>query len=206
MSPNPSGEPVFFASAEAFRQWLEENHASAQEIWVGYYKKGSGQAGITYPESVDEALCFGWIDGIRKSVDAGRYTNRFTPRRPGSNWSAVNVRRVQELIAEGRMRPAGLRAFEARKAENTGIYGYEQQTPAFDPALQAAFEANPVAWAFFQQQPPSYRRIATYWVMSAKREETRRRRMDTLIADSAAGRRLAAITSPARRGKAGQEG
>ncbi|MEI7645311.1 MAG: YdeI/OmpD-associated family protein [Chloroflexales bacterium] len=200
MSDNQDSGAVFFATPSAFAAWLEQHHASAQELWVGYYKKGSGQPSITWPESVDEALCFGWIDGLRKSIDADRYRIRFTPRKPDSTWSAVNVARVAVLTAEGRMRPAGLRAFDARRPERTAIYSYEQRHEAtFDAASEAQFRANESAWAFFTARPPSYRQAAIRWVMSAKKAETRQRRLETLIADSAVGRTIKELTPPSKR-------
>ena len=183
-----SGKPTFFATPAAFRAWLRKNHTTADELVVGFYKKGSGIPSITWPEAVDEALCFGWIDGIRRSIDGKRYSNRFTPRRKGSNWSAINVKRVKELIEAGKMMPAGLKAFEAREDDRTAIYSYEQRkAAAFDAAHVRAFRRNAEAWAFFQKQAPWYQRTATHWVISAKREETRERRLATLIEDSAAG-------------------
>lgn len=193
-------EPTFFATPAEFRAWLEAHHDRAAELWVGFRRKGSGRPSITWPEAVDEALCVGWIDGVRKRVDAESYAIRFTPRKPRSTWSAVNVGRVEALAREGRMRPAGLRAFEARAAERTAIYAYEQTGDAatLDGEAEARFRARPEAWAFFQAQPPSYRRTATWWVVSARREETRRKRLETLIGDSAAGRRIAPLRRDAR--------
>lgn len=183
--------PMFFATPAEFRAWLAEHHASATELVVGFYKKGSGRPSITWPESVDQALCYGWIDGIRRGLDADSYTIRFTPRKPRSTWSAVNIKRAKELIDEGLMQPAGRAAFEARADDRSAIYSYEQRHGAvLAPGHEQRFRANPTAWAFFQAQPPSYRKVAVYWVTSAKREETRLRRLDTLIAHSAAGRRL----------------
>jgi uncharacterized protein YdeI (YjbR/CyaY-like superfamily) len=182
---------MFFPTADHFRRWLEANHKRATELWVGFYKKGSGRPSITWPESVDEALCVGWIDGVRKSIDAESYVIRFSPRRPSSNWSLVNIRRAEELIRCKRMRPAGLRAFEARLARKSGVYSFEQrQNARFDPVLEARFRKNRAAWQFFEGQPPGYRRVTSFWVMSAKQAETRDRRLATLIADSAAGRRI----------------
>jgi uncharacterized protein YdeI (YjbR/CyaY-like superfamily) len=189
-------DAIFFPSAAAFHAWLAEHHAGATEVLVGFYKKDSGQPGITYAEALDEALCYGWIDGIRKGVDAARYTIRFTPRKRDSIWSQVNIRHIERLIAAGRMQPEGLRAFEARKPERTGIYSFEQGPCELAADYQTVFAANAPAWAFFQAQPPSYRQPACWWVMSAKREETRQKRLATLIADSAAGRRLAHLTRP----------
>jgi uncharacterized protein YdeI (YjbR/CyaY-like superfamily) len=183
--------PIFFANPAEFRRWLTRHHAQETELWVGFHKKASGQPSMTWPESVDEALCFGWIDGIRKSVDAERYVIRFTPRRKDSIWSAVNTKRAQELIDEGRMRPAGREAFAARSEKKTAIYAFEQREALqLDAASTAAFRRNRAAWAAFSAMPPGYRRTAVYWVMSAKRQETRDRRLATLIADSAAGLRI----------------
>lgn len=186
--------PTFFRTPADFRAWLEKNHARKTELYVGYYKKASGKTGITWQQSVDEALCFGWIDGVRRTVDEQRYTNRFTPRRRGSTWSAVNIARAKELIAEGRMTPAGLAAFEARTGDRISTYSYEQRkNPVLDPAYERALRKNKKAWTFFENSPPSYRKGVIHWVMSAKREETRARRLATLIEDSAAGRRIAPL-------------
>jgi uncharacterized protein YdeI (YjbR/CyaY-like superfamily) len=187
---------TYFAGAKEFRVWLERNHHRATELLVGYHKVGTGVPSMTWSESVDEALCFGWIDGVRRRVDADRYCIRFTPRKPASNWSAVNVRRVGELMMEGRVKPAGLAAFEAWKARGGDVAGYsyeERQSQQLDPPAARAFRANKKAWAFFQSQPPGYRGTAIFWVVSAKREETRARRLATLIDDSAHGRRLAQL-------------
>lgn len=194
-----TGSPVFFATPEEFRVWLEENHATARELWVGYTKKGAGRASITWPESVDEALCYGWIDGIRRSVDDTSYMNRFTPRRPGSNWSAVNIARVAELTAQGRMRPAGLAAFDRRRDETTAVYSYEQRhQAALEEAEEQQLRANPAAWQFFQARPPSYRQAAIRWVISAKKAETRQSRLARLIEDSAQGRTVPPLTRPTK--------
>jgi uncharacterized protein YdeI (YjbR/CyaY-like superfamily) len=193
-------EPRFFATPDDFRGWLKEHHATATELLVGFHKKRTGRASMTWTESVREALCFGWIDGIRRSLGDESYTIRFTPRRPGSVWSSINVRHVEELIREGRMTRAGLAAYEAWKPERTGIYAFEQRHSArLAREDEERFRADATAWAFFQAQPPSYRQTAVYWVVSAKREETRARRLARLIDDSAAGRRLAQLTPPARR-------
>jgi uncharacterized protein YdeI (YjbR/CyaY-like superfamily) len=181
----------FFKSPGDFRKWLEKHHAATQEQWVGYYKRDSGKPSITWPESVDEALCFGWIDGIRKSVDAASYKIRFTPRRPGSIWSVVNIKRVQVLSDEGRMRPAGERAFQARKENKSGIYSYEQRKDRLEEPYEKKLRRNKAAWDFFQAQPPSYRKAVSWWVVSAKQEETRLKRLDQLIKDSANRRRIA---------------
>jgi|SRR5687767_14864641 len=184
-------KPTFFATPADLRRWLKRHHKSADELLVGFYKKGSGRPSITWPESVDEALCFGWIDGVRRSLDDQSYTIRFTPRRPGSNWSLINIRKVEALIRGGRMEPAGLEAFEARDEAKSGVYSFEQRENAkLEAKAEAEFKANRAAWRFFQAQPAGYRKIAIFFVVSAKREETRERRLQTLIADSAAGRRI----------------
>jgi len=188
---DPDASPAFFATPAEFRAWLDEHHATETELLVGFYKKGSGKPSITWPESVDEALCHGWIDGVRRSLGDEAYTIRFTPRKKRSVWSNVNIRRAGELIAEGRMRPAGLAAFEARTGERSGVYSFEQKDQekvVFSEAQARQFQADAKAWDFFQAQPPWYRRTATWWVISAKKEETRAKRLATLIADSAAGR------------------
>lgn len=186
-------DAIFFVDGEAFRAWLAEHHDSATELWVGLPRKASGNAGISWPEAVDEALCYGWIDGVTKRIDDVSYKIRFTPRKTRSIWSAVNLKRVPELIAEGRMREAGLRAYEQRQPERSGIYAHEQGEVAFDEAMSERFRSDPGAWAFFESAPPWYRRTATWWVMSAKREETRQRRLATLIEDSANGRRVRSL-------------
>jgi uncharacterized protein YdeI (YjbR/CyaY-like superfamily) len=180
----------FFKTASAFRKWLEAHHASSKELWVGFYKKNSGKPSIDWPESVDEALCFGWIDGIRKSIDAESYKIRFTPRKPSSVWSAVNIRNAEELIKQNRMQPAGLKAFEARKENRSGIYAYEQRSAELVEPYQAKFKRNKEAWKVFHSQPAWYRKVANWWVVSAKREETRLKRLDQLIEDSAQGRTI----------------
>lgn len=190
MSLTPT-DVKFFARPAEFQKWLARNHDKAQEVWVGFYRKGSGRPSMTWPESVDEALCVGWIDGIRKRLDDESYTNRFTPRKARSTWSAVNIARVAELTREGRMRPAGLAAFARRSDAKSRIYAYEQRkTATFDEVAERQFRANVKAWEFFQAQPPPYRQTATYRVTSAKKEETRQKRLAVLIEDSAAGRRI----------------
>ena len=192
-------EPRYFRSPGAFRSWLEKNHAKADELLVGFYKKGTGKPSLTWPESVDEALCFGWIDGVRRRVDDERYTIRFTPRRPTSIWSAVNIKRVAELEELGRMTDAGRAAFAKRSAKKSAVYSYENKPESLPPGDEKRFRANDDAWAFFSEQPPGYRRVALYWVLSAKKPETRERRLATLIADSAAGRRLRQYTLAPKR-------
>ena len=179
---------LFFATPAQFRAWLEKNHDAHTELSVGFYKRDSGKPSITWPESVDAALCYGWIDGVRNSVDTVSYRIRFTPRKPSSTWSAINVKRVAELDKLGLMRPAGTKAFAARKGDKTGIYAYEQrQNAKFRLADEKKFRANKKAWQFFQSQPAWYRRTAAYRVISAKQEETRQRRLQQLIEDSERG-------------------
>jgi uncharacterized protein YdeI (YjbR/CyaY-like superfamily) len=194
-------EPTFFATPDDFRAWLEQHHSSHDELLVGFHKKGSGRPSITWPQSVDQALCFGWIDGVRRRIDDDSYSIRFTPRRARSIWSAANVKRVAELTDLGVMRPAGLAAFERRTDDRTAVYSFERRSAAeFEPAMEARFRSNARAWAWFEAQAPSYRRTATHWVISAKKPETRERRLDRLIADSAAGRTVPPLTRPTPRG------
>jgi uncharacterized protein YdeI (YjbR/CyaY-like superfamily) len=181
---------TYFKSKAEFRRWLEANHDGAQELLLGFYKKDSGKAGITYAEALDEALCYGWIDGIRRRVDDLSYMIRFTPRRPRSVWSRVNLRRVEELKKLKRMKPSGLRVHEARDPNKCEIYSFENRPRALEPVYEAEFQKNPKAWAFFQAQPPGYQRTACWWVMSARQEETRWRRLARLIADSGSALRL----------------
>jgi len=179
--------PRFFKTPAAFRKWLAANHARSKELLVGFYKKGSGKPSITWPESVDEALCFGWIDGVRKRLDDESYVIRFSPRRPSSIWSAVNMRNVTRLIKEKRMQPAGMKAYEARKENRSGIYAYEQRSPELVEPYSTTFKRHDAAWKFFSSQPPGYRKVMNWWIVSAKREETRLARLDKLI--EASGRR-----------------
>jgi uncharacterized protein YdeI (YjbR/CyaY-like superfamily) len=194
--PNEPTSPTFFATPAAFARWLRRHHAREKVLWVGYHKKGTGRPSLTWPESVREALRFGWIDGVRRSVDAESYTIRFTPRKPTSRWSNVNIRVARELIAGGLMEPAGLAAFEARKGERSGVYTYEQGESAAEAAVERAVSRNRAAWAFFRSRPPWYRRTSARWVMSAKREETRKRRLAILIDDSEAGRAIGPLRRP----------
>jgi len=179
---------TYFKSAADFRKWLEANHATVSELWIGFYKKASGKVGITYAEALDEALCFGWIDGVRKRVDEASYTNRFSPRRTKSIWSLINTRRVEQLRALGRMAEAGLKAFAARDPKRTGIYSFENAR--LDETAERKFKTSKRAWAFFQAQPPGYRRLVMHWVASAKRQETRDSRLKRLIAVSAKRSRI----------------
>jgi uncharacterized protein YdeI (YjbR/CyaY-like superfamily) len=190
---------IYFRNAAEFRAWLERHHDAAAELLIGYYKKGSHRPTMTWPESVDEALCFGWIDGVRKGIDEERYTIRFTPRKQGSVWSAANIKRAQELIDLGHMRPSGLHAFQSRRADRSVIYSYEQREAVnLDDAYERTFRRNKKAWRFFEASPPSYRKAAIHWVMTAKREETREQRLATLIEDSAHGRTVRPLTRRTR--------
>jgi uncharacterized protein YdeI (YjbR/CyaY-like superfamily) len=191
-------KPTFFRSPADFRAWLDRHHASEQELWVGFYKVKSGKGGMVYREALDEALCYGWIDGLVRRVDDVSYMQRFTPRKKDSTWSTVNMRRVKELTAEGRMHPAGLAAFERRDPRKTGRYSFEQGQVVLAPGFTRRLRAHRAAHAYFEAQPPGYRRLATWWVMSAKKEETRARRFATLLEDCAAGRRIG-VTTPGRK-------
>ncbi len=178
-------KPTFFPTPSDFRAWLEAHHDKFRELLVGFYKKDSGRPSITWPESVQVALCFGWIDGVRKSLDETSYTIRFTPRKPTSTWSAINIKFVQELTKKGLMHPAGLKAFAARNEKKSGIYSYEQRKNAqFTREQEEQFRANKSAWEFFLSQAPWYQRVTTYWVLSAKREETKLKRLSELIGHS----------------------
>jgi len=183
--------PKFFATPNHFRNWLAKNHDRAGVLWVGFFRKETGRPSITWPESVDEALCFGWIDGIRKKVDPESYKIRFTPRCAKSVWSAVNIGRVAVLAAESRMHAAGHAAFARREEQNSRKYSFENRATAkLSPADEREFRQHPAAWKFFQAQPPGYRRLASWWIVSAKRPETRRARLQRLIEVSQAKRRI----------------
>ena len=184
-------EPRFFSSPDQFRAWLDDHHEDEAELLVGFYKRSTGRPSLTWAESVDEALCFGWIDGVRRGIDDESYSIRFTPRQRRSTWSAVNIRRAGELIEEARMAPAGLAAFERRTEDRSRIYSHERRADAqLEPEQEARFRANEGAWAWFQRQAPFYRRQALHWVVSAKRAETRERRLTALIDDSASGAKV----------------
>jgi len=183
-------KPEFFHTPADFGTWLEKNHATATELWVGFYKKDSGKPSITWPESVDQALCFGWIDGIRQSVDEISYQIRFTPRRRGSIWSATNIKRAKELVRQKQMRPTGLKAFAARIENKSGIYFYEQRSTELKQPYAKLLKKNKAASNFFEKQPPSYRKIIGWWIISAKKDETRMARLAKLISESAKGKRL----------------
>lgn len=195
-------KPQFFPSPAAWRDWLEKHHGDTQELWVGLYKRESGRPSITWPEAVDGALCFGWIDGVRKSIDAISYKIRFTPRKPRSVWSAVNVKRATELSAAGLMHPAGLAAFQKREGKRSEIYSYEQRKSAKLPAAyEKKFRANKTGWMFFQAQAPWYQRICSFWVISAKKEETKLKRLAVLIEHSSQQRSVPPLTRPSKAAK-----
>jgi uncharacterized protein YdeI (YjbR/CyaY-like superfamily) len=182
---------MYFETASGFRAWLEQHHATASELLVGFRKLGSGIPSMSWPESVDEALCYGWIDGVRRRIDDTAYSIRFTPRKPKSIWSAVNLRKVESLIAAGRMRPAGMRVYEARDAARTAVYSFEQARPAeLDDAELRRFRAKAAAWAYFEACPPGYRKTVIHWIVTAKKPETRARRLQELLQACAERRRL----------------
>jgi uncharacterized protein YdeI (YjbR/CyaY-like superfamily) len=190
--------PRFFKAASDLRRWLEKHHAHETELVVGFYKKDSGRRSVTYAEALDQALCFGWIDGVRRRIDDESYSTRFTPRRKGSIWSLINIRRVAELEEQGLMTAAGLAVFAQRTKARSGVYSHENRAIPLDAAFERELRANRKAWVFFTGQPPSYRRVAAFWVMSARREDTRLRRLATLIEDSAHGRRVKPLRRPGR--------
>lgn len=199
--PEMAKRPTFFARPELFRAWLAKHHEDRTELWVGFRKKGSGKPSITWPEAVDEALCFGWIDGVRKTLDDERYVIRFTPRAPRSHWSLVNISRVESLTAAGRMHPTGTAAFERRSEERTGRASYERRDEAtLDAAHEKRFRAEREAWRWFESQAPWYRRTAIHWVVSAKKEETRLRRLETLIDSSKNERTVPPLSRPNPKG------
>jgi uncharacterized protein YdeI (YjbR/CyaY-like superfamily) len=183
-------KPTFFTSPAQFRRWLEKNHSTVPELVVGFHKKSSGKKSITYAEALDEALCFGWIDGVRRSLDETSYTIRFTPRRPRSIWSLVNLRHVERLQKEGRMHAAGLEVFARRDPKRTGIYSFENRPRELSAEYEKEFRKHKAAWEFFQAQPPFWKKTIYFWVMGAKQEETRLRRLARLIESSAKGERV----------------
>jgi uncharacterized protein YdeI (YjbR/CyaY-like superfamily) len=191
-----STSPKFFATPAALRRWLEKNHHGAEALWIGMYKKASGRGGITYEEALDEALCFGWIDGTRKGIDAVSFMQRFSPRKAKSYWSRVNTRRAKQLVADGRMTAAGLAVFEKRDEKRTAAYSFERERCELDPAYEERLRENARAWSDFRGRPPWYRRAATFWVMSAKKPETREKRLAELIACSSRGRTVPPLTRP----------
>jgi uncharacterized protein YdeI (YjbR/CyaY-like superfamily) len=188
----------FFKSSNEFRKWLAERHDKSSELWLGFYKKKSGKASLTYQQALDEALCFGWIDGVRKSQDEDSYIIRFSPRKAKSTWSRVNIKRAEELKRLGRLKPPGIGAFESRDPRKSGIYSFENAERKLNPDYEKRFKAYPKAWAFFLAQPPGYKRTASFWVMSAKKEDTRLRRLARLVADSDKGVRLGIVTVSSR--------
>lgn len=193
-------KPIFFASPIDLRKWFEKNYDEEAELLIGYYKKASGKPSITWPESVNEALCFGWIDGVRKGVSDTVYTVRFTPRKRGSNWSATNIKYAEDLIKRGLMQPAGLKAYKARKTEKSGIYSYEQRSVGqLEEAYETKFKANKKAWEYFQATAPSYQKAAIWWVMSAKQDETKMRRLEQLINYSEQGKPVPPLTPRKRK-------
>jgi len=189
-----------FATARKLRAWLIKNHGKAGELWIGFYKRSARKQGTTYGEALDEALCFGWIDGVRHAVDALSYKIRFTPRRPKSIWSLVNVRHAERLKKLGRMAEPGLKAYQAMEQHRSGIYSFEQKRPGLNARHKKTFRAQPAAWNFFRQQAPWYQRVTGHWVGSAKRDETQSRRLARLIADCAAGKRIDHLVPKAKRG------
>ena len=183
-------KPKFFPTQEDFRRWLEENHERETELIVGFYNVKSGKQTMTWSEGVDQALCFGWIDGVRRKVDDESYSNRFTPRRANSNWSAVNIKKVEDLTAKGLMKPAGIAAFEKREDKRSAVYAYENEQKQFTGEFEKRFKANAKAWDFFEKQANWYKKLMTGWVMNAKQEATRERRLEKLITESENERRL----------------
>jgi uncharacterized protein YdeI (YjbR/CyaY-like superfamily) len=191
---NLEAKPVFFATPDEFRKWLIKNHEKATELIVGFHKVDSGKPSMTWSQSVDQALCFGWIDGIRKTIDKDSYLIRFTPRKPTSIWSTVNIKKVEDLTRQGLMQPKGILAFEKRKAHRSEIYSYEKGVVKLSAVFERKFKANKKAWSFFQSLPPSYQKPAINWVMGAKREDTCIKRLNELINDSEAGRKIKVLS------------
>ena len=198
MKATPAKAAIYFSGPAAFRDWLDEHHTQSAEILVGFHKRGSGRPSLTWPESVDEALCYGWIDGVRRRVDETRYTIRFTPRKPKSTWSAINIDRVAELEKLGRMKPPGRAAFALRDEARSRIYSYERKNAELPPDLEAKLEANRKARTWFAAQPPWYQRTSIHWVVSAKKEDTRLRRFGVLIDCSARGEPIPPLAWPKR--------
>jgi len=182
--------PIFFTNTAQFREWLEENHQSETELYVGYYKVATGKPSMNWSDSVGEALCFGWIDGVRRSIGLESYCIRFTPRNHKSNWSAVNIKKVEEMIRLGKMTPAGLAAYEKRSESRSAVYSYENQPEKLAPEFEDRLKKNPAAWEFFQKQAPSYKKVKIYWVMGARQEQTRWSRLEKLIAACQSGERI----------------
>lgn len=191
--------PVFFKSANELCKWFQKNHSKASELWIGFYNVKSEKKGVSYKEAVDEALCFGWIDGIRKNLDEESYVNRFTPRKKNSIWSNINTKRIKELIEEGRVHALGLDAFNKRVEEKAGVYSFEQYNHKLSPTLEKKFKANRKAWKYFTSKAPWYQRTSIHWVMSAKQEVTRLKRFETLVKDSESEKTIAPLTRPAKK-------
>jgi uncharacterized protein YdeI (YjbR/CyaY-like superfamily) len=191
--------PVFFKSPNELHKWLQKKHSKATELWIGFYTVKSGKKAVAYKEALDEALCFGWIDGIRKNVDENSYAIRFTPRKKNSIWSNVNTKRMNELIKEGRVQPSGLSTFKNRTEEKTGIYSFEQDAHKLSPAFEKKFKASKKAWKFFTSRAPWYQRTCIHWVMSAKQEATRLTRLQTLINDSENERTIRGLTRSSKK-------
>lgn len=199
MARNKAARVTHFATVDALRSWLAKNHAEVSELWIGFYRKGAKKQGTSYAEALDEALCYGWIDGVRYKVDELSYKIRFTPRRPESIWSLINVRHVERLKKLGKLAEPGIKAFQARKQHRTGVYAFEQKRTGLAAKHKKIFRANAAAWKFFSEQAPWYQRTTGHWVNSAKQEATQRRRLAQLIADSAAGRRIDRLNPKSRR-------
>lgn len=199
-------KPKFFSTPAQFREWLERNHDSASELLIGFHKKSSGKKSITYHEALDEALCFGWIDGVRKKLNETSYMQRFTPRKPRSIWSNINVGHVERLKKEGRMHASGLAAYEKRDPKRTGIYSFENDPAKLTPLFEKKFRANKKAWDFFQEQAPYYKRLMIYRIMNAKKEETKIRKLDQLIEVSANGQRIGLLTAKPQPRKGAKDG
>lgn len=191
--------PVFFKSVNKLRKWFQKNYGKANELWIGFYNVRSGKKGVTYKQAVDEALCFGWIDGIRKNLDKESYVNRFTPRRKSSIWSDINTTRIKQLIEEGRVHSTGLEAFNKRVEEKAGVYSFEQDSHKLFPAFEKKFKANKKAWKYFTSKAPWYQRTSIHWVMSAKQEATQLKRLETLIKDSENEKTIAPLARPAKK-------
>lgn len=188
--------PQFFPTRHAFRQWLEHHHQTERELVVGFHRRDSGRPSLTWPESVEEALCFGWIDGVRHKLDDDRYTIRFTPRKPTSIWSRKNLATMERLLAERRVAPLGRRTYESRDKNKTNRYSFERDSTSFTPQQELAFRKNAKAWKFWEAQVPSYRKPATWWVVSAKQEATREKRLRTLINCSTKGLKIPPLRRP----------
>jgi uncharacterized protein YdeI (YjbR/CyaY-like superfamily) len=186
----PATAPKTFRTPAAFREWLEKNHAKAKELEIRLFKVHAAHRGLTYAQALDEALCFGWIDGVIHSLDKDSFRQRYTPRQPRSTWSRRNIEHVERLKKAGRMTPAGLAAYETREAQRSGVYSFEQERPELAPAYLKTIRANKAAWAFFQGRPPGFRRLMAHWIMSAKKEETRTKRLGLLIECASRGRKI----------------